>query len=1033
MRIKAGFALRLPGTAEFTRLHRRIASVSAWRRIFYIGVLLGGSVGARGSDVPSDQPSKNAAVFASMFETTVRPILQAKCVRCHGGEGRKAELDLRTAASVLAGGESGAVVEPKKPAESLLFERILDGSMPPDAEDADRLTEAQIELVRGWIEGGALSQETVGQGNEGDSPEENSFHAVLPILLRHCTVCHGARVREADLDLHTYAQFMRGGKSGPVVRVGDPDQSLIVQRIAAHEMPPIDRLIEVSVKQVDANELETIRTWIAAGAVEGEAVPDIAGNEPDPLVTDQDRDFWSFRPPVRIVPPAVTGVDQVRNAVDAFVLAQLEARELSFAAPADRATLLRRLSFDLLGIPPSPEQLASLLADRDPLAYEKIVDQMLASPDYGERWARVWLDLAGYADSDGKREQDMERPYAWRYRDYVVRAFSRDKPYDQFLQEQLAGDELADYGAAPQLTDTLYDNLVATGFLRMVPDATWRNVTNFIPDRLDVIADELDVLGSSVMGLTIKCARCHSHKFDPLPQRDYYRLIAVFKGAFDEYDWMKSNWHPDLSDGQRIQRKLPCNRPEERIPWEAAKAKVDQQLAVLREALRERTAADTKRYVDQRIAAFPAEQQPELLAMLATSQANRSPTQLELAKQYESQLIITQRELRKLDPEYEKYLLNTESQMEQLERSLAPEPTIHALWDRGDPSPTYLYRRGDFQLPGRLIGPGVPSVLTDGRTPFVVEPPWPGATSTGRRLAFARWLTQPDHPLTARVFVNRIWKHHFGMGIVRTLDNFGKVGTPPSHPELLDWLARDFVGHGWSVKRLHRLLVTSTTYRQSSAVTENAQRLDPENIYLSRMPMQRLSADQLYDSLLLVAGQLDSRRGGAPDGVDRRDDGLTTPRRGTAGWRRSIYLQQQRKVVATHLETFDFPAMNPNCSERRNSTVATQALYLWNNRMVEDLAQYFANRIVELTTDNPESQVDLAHRIAFSRSATASELQAGVAALRDLTEVWKAYDARSAGSATDAPVGAAPQAADSRALSTWCHAILNSAEFLYVD
>ncbi|MDA0657383.1 MAG: PSD1 and planctomycete cytochrome C domain-containing protein [Planctomycetota bacterium] len=1033
MRISAGLGMRLLVTVEFPRFCRSITLAAACSCIGHVGAVLVASLGVVAASEPLDRPGAKAALTAPLFETSVLPILQAKCVRCHGGEVRKADLDLRTAASLLAGGESGAVVEPQKPTESLLFERILDGSMPPDAEDADRLSEAQIEQIRGWIAAGAVSQRSLSADSGGGSPEENSFHAVLPILLRHCTVCHGPRVHEADLDLHTYAQFMRGGKSGPIVQAGDPERSLIVQRIAAHEMPPIDRLIEVSVKQVDVSELETIRSWIAAGAREGDVVADTAGNESDLLVTDQDRDFWSFRAPVRAVPPVVTGVDPVRNAVDAFVLAQLESRRLSFAAPADRATLLRRVCFDLLGIPPSPEQLASFLEDRDPLAYEKLVDQLLASPDYGERWGRVWLDVAGYADSDGKREQDLARPYAWRYRDYVIRAFNRDKPYDQFLQQQLAGDELADYSATPQLTDAHYDNLVATGFLRMAPDPTWRNVTNFIPDRLDVIADEIDILGSSVMGLTIKCARCHSHKFDPLPQRDYYRLISIFKGAFDEYDWMKSNWDSRLSEGQRIQRELPCNRPEERVPWEAAKAKVDQQLEILREVLRARTASDTQRYVEQRIAKFPSEQRSDLLAMLATPQANRSPAQLDLAKQFEAQLTISQRELRKLDAEYEKFLLDTESQMEQLEKDLPPEPTIHALWDRGDPSPTYLYRRGDFQLPGRLIGPGVPSVLTDGRTPFVVEPPWPGASSTGRRLAFARWLTHPDHPLTARVFVNRIWKHHFGAGLVRTLDNFGKVGSPPSHPELLDWLARDFVAHDWSVKRLHRLLVTSTTYRQSSMVAAEVKQLDPENVHLSRMPSQRLSADQLYDALLWVAGQLDPRRGGAPDGVELRNDGLTTPRRGSAGWRRSIYLQQQRKVVVTHLETFDFPAMNPNCSERHDSTVATQALYLWNNGMVEELAEHFADRVVELAADTPESQVEVAHRIALGRPATATELKTGVTALRDLTEAWEAYDARLVGSEPVAPAGSMPRTAVVRALSNWCHAILNSAEFLYVD
>src|SRR5205085_1222204 len=444
---------------------------------------------------------------------------------------------------------------------------------------------------------------------------------------------------------------------------------------------------------------------------------------------------------------------------------KLEEKGLTLSPEADRATLLRRAYLDLTGLPPEPAEVREFLADPAPDAYERLVDRLLASPRYGERWGRYWLDLAGYADSEGKREQDLPRPHAWRYRDYVIRACNADRPYDRFLLEQLAGDELADHEKAPEITPEVYDNRVATGFLRMAPDATWANITGFVPDRLEVIADEIEVLGSAVMGLTLKCARCHSHKFDPIPQRDYYRLADVFKGAYDEYDWLKPDVRPGLgpvSQDVLGGRHLPHVTTRERRAWQAHNARIQKEIA------------------------------------LKSGRAGKDSARIK-----------------------------------GLRARLLPEPRVQALWDRGQPSPTYVYRRGDPLLPGRLVGPGVPSVLTDGKTPFKVEPPWPGAKKTGRRLAFARWLTRPDHPLTARVIVNRLWKHHFGNGIVRTLGNFGKAGTPPSHPELLDWLAVELMRRGWSLKEMHRLMMISSTYRQSSAVTPAHEKLDPDNVLLS--------------------------------------------------------------------------------------------------------------------------------------------------------------------------------------------------------
>ncbi|HEY7311576.1 MAG TPA: PSD1 and planctomycete cytochrome C domain-containing protein [Gemmataceae bacterium] len=882
------------------------------------------------------------------FETDVLPLLQAKCLRCHGEKSKKAELDLRTRADVLKGSESGPVVLPGKPLESPLYEMVHGGKMPPGKNN--KLSPAEVEIIRQWIVRGAHFT----SDNTGDSASTIAQHDVLPILLRRCTVCHGPRRQEAGLDLRSRAAMLRGGKSGPAIVPGKPDESLLLKKIRSGEMPPRRRIIEVSIKPIETAETELLTKWIALGAPEAKIESDVAGTQPDPLVTEKDRAFWAFQPPRAGTLPVVKQRARIRNPIDAFVLHKLEERGLSLAPEAERATLLRRAYLDLTGLLPDAAEVRAFLADDDPQAYEKRIDRLLASPRYGERWGRHWLDLAGYADTEGKREQDLVRPSAWRYRDYVIRAFNADKPFDRFLLEQIAGDELADYEHAPEITPEIYDNLVATGFLRMAPDPTWYNLTNFLPDRLEVIADEIDVLGSAVMGLTLKCARCHSHKFDPIPQRDYYRLLDVFKGAFDEHDWMKSNWLSGLSQGPRMDRDLPHVTTAERRQWETDNAKFHKEIDALKAAQGKKSSPDTQ------------------------------------------------------------------ARIKSLQAKLAPEPKIRALWDRGEPSPTYLLQRGDYLRPGRLVGPGVPSVLTDGKTPFEVKPPWPGAKKTGRRLALARWLTRPDHPLTARVLVNRLWKQHFGTGIVKTLDNFGKVGARPTHPELLDWLAVEFVRRGWSIKAMHRLMMTSAVYRQSSTVTADHERLDPENVLCSRMPLARMDAESLYDSMLLVAGRLDETHYGPPRTLEVRGDGLVTPAGTARGWRRMIYVQLQRKVVATHLENFDFPQMNPNCVQRRGSTVAPQALHLMNNGMVRRLAEHFAERVRRHAGTDPARQIEWVYLTALSRPPREDEQTLGRQALARLAEEWSKH-------------GMDADEAARRALTTYCHTILNSAAFLYID
>lgn len=878
------------------------------------------------------------------FETRIQPILQAKCIRCHGQTKQSAGLSLASPAAIFRGGESGTAVSPGKPDESPLFEMVNDGHMPPKGNDP--LTSAEKESIRQWIADGAKVAGTSATAGV-------TQHQIVPLMLLRCTACHGGRRQEAGLDLRTKAGMLKGGKSGPAVVTGKPEESLLIKRIRAEEMPPRRQLVSVSVKPMEAGELQKLEAWIAAGLPESSVGPDIATAEPDRLVTDADRDFWSFRPPQSVIPPSLertaADVNLSHNPIDQFIVARLRASGLTLSPQADRLTLIRRVTFDLIGLPPTLDEITDFVNDPSPDAYESLVERLLASPHYGERWGRHWLDVAGYADSEGAQNEDRVRPNMWRYRDYVVQAFNSNKSYDRFLHEQLAGDELADYEHATQITDEIYDNLVATGFLRTAPDRTFANITNFVPDRLEVIADEMQILGSAVMGLTLHCCRCHSHKFDPLPQRDYYRLSAVLKDALDEHDWL----------GPEV-RQLTQVTSAERQKWKAHEKEITERVA-------------------------PLKQQVE-------------GEKEEAAKK------------------------KLQEQIKQIESGRQPEPKIRALWSRGDPSPTYLLQRGNYLTAGAEIGPGVPSVLTDGHTQFVIEPPIPGTAASGRRLALARWLTERKNPLTARVMVNRIWKHHFGSGLVSTLANFGKTGSPPTHPELLDWLANEFMHRDWNIKAMHRLMVTSTTYRQSSQQTPQALTLDPENRLLSRMPLRRLEAEIVRDSLLAAAGRLDDTPFGPPADVDVRGDGLVTVKRTDSGGRRSVYVLHRRTKLPTILENFDSPQMGPNCVERGESIVAPQALHLLNNAVVHDLADHFANRVRAEVGADPDVQVERIYRIAFGTSPDDQERQAARETLAQLTQHWK----QTLGEA------AAQQAAD-RALNNYCHAILNSAGFVYVD
>lgn len=941
------------------------------------------------------------AAKGPQFDADVLPIIRAKCLACHSGSGAQAQLDLQTEASVRKGGKSGPAIVAGSSDKSLLVAKISSRTMPPGDV---KLTDAEIARIRAWIDQGIA----VAAVTEDD---------VLPIFQMRCVVCHGKRKQEGGLDLRTQASRLKGGKSGPALAPGKPEESLIVKRIAAGEMPPPKLLFDNSVRPPTSAELEVLRNWIAAGAAAAPKRVLAADQGPDPLVSDKDRQFWAFHPHQRPPVPRVKHQELVRHPIDAFLLEKLEAKGLSFSPEADRLTVLRRAYLDLIGIPPEPSELEEFLNDKRPDSYERLIDRLLASPHYGERWAQFWLDGAGYSDSEGKVEADVIRPHAWRYRDYVIRSLNQDKPYDQFLMEQIAGDEMVEYKSAKQVTPAILEKLVATGFLRMAPDGTYSPPQSFLPERMNVIADQIEVLSSSVMGLTMGCARCHDHKYDPLPQRDYYRLSAILQSAYDPYDWVIPT-----------QRHLNVGLDGERREAEAHNAPIEAEIKRLEEALETLARPFREKVLNERLAGLPQGLPQDLRALLGTPEDKRTDVQKYLAEKFQDTLKITVEELARKFAEFKPEADRLRKAIDEAKKKLREKPHVRALYDMGgEPSPVYLLRRGDALSPGELLEPGVPSVLRTGLEPYRVTPPWPGADTSGRRLALGRWLAQPNHPLTARVLVNRVWMHRFGRGIVASASNFGRTGAPPSHPELLDWLAAEFVRSGWSIKALHRLMMTSTAYRQSSRVEPAARDLDPDNILLSRMPLRRMDAEVLHDSILQATGRLDPAQFGPPAEIEVRPDGEVVAKGSQAGWRRSIYVLQRRKTPVTLLEIFDVPPMSPNCIQRPQSTVATQALQMRNGELLQQHARYLAGRLIDEAGENRERQVEQAYLRILSRRPAAEEMNTVLSSMAEMEKQWVQHLENEKDAAPKAPT------ARWRALAGVCHTLLSSAEFSYID
>ena len=950
------------------------------------------------------------------FQADIAPILNEHCVVCHGETAPQGELDVRTREALLAGGKSGPALVPGTPSDSLLLQKTASGAMPMGDR---KLAPGEVDLIRRWIEAGALL-DTESAAATGRSPHERASprEILVTTINVKCLLCHGRRRQEGGLDLRTRASALKGGVSGPAIMPGDPDASLMIRRIAAEEMPPEAHQARLSYRPVTSEELEDLRLWIADGAPWDEEQPIAVDPASDPMVSDEDREFWAFRPPRQAEPPAVRASDRVRQPIDAFLLAKLEEKDLAFSSDADRRTLIRRVHFDLVGLPPSPAEVESYMADRDPGSYERLIDRLLESPRYGEHWGRHWLDAAGYADSEGQVDFDAVRPHAWRYRDWVIRALNADKPYDEFLLEQIAGDELFNHrDAALPLDAEASDRLVATGFLRMGPDGTYSVSQGFVAERMTVVADQLQILTSTVMGMTIGCARCHDHKYDPVPQRDYYRMSAILRSAYDPYDWLSPNEAdigPDADWNETNSRLLPGATAEEVEEVARLNAPIEEELAQLARELGALPGPLRKKLLDEKVPSVPNE------ALVDARNALGWPLEEDLVAETTGGDGSLPEDSAEVEAAYSLLDAFVNARLR-----LHTKPRVRALFDMGgEPTPVHVLYRGDHRNPGPPVAPGVPSVLSDGIEPYKLEPlEW----SSGRRLALAKWLVQRNHPLTARVMVNRVWQHYFGRGIVQTESNFGLTGSPPSHPELLDWLAVEFGNRGWSLKALHRLILTSSAYRQSSEVDESKLSADFDNALLSRFPLRRLDADAIRDTVLKVSQRLDPEPFGPPDEIEVKADGEVIAKDSARGQRRSIFIQQRRSKPVTMLEVFDAPQLKPNCLRRTQSTVASQALQMMNSELLRTNSRYMAGRIIDQAGEDPVAQVQHAYLTALGRPPTGDERDDAVFTLNEMTKAWVHR--------LEAQVPMEPKAPKARwlALATLCHTVLNSAEFLYID
>ncbi|HWE40242.1 MAG TPA: PSD1 and planctomycete cytochrome C domain-containing protein [Isosphaeraceae bacterium] len=791
---------------------------------------------------------------------------------------------------------------------------------------------------------------------------------VRPVFADHCAKCHGPDKSKAGLRLDSRAAVLAGGDTGPAVVPGKPDESLLVTAIRhmddGPKMPPSKKLPD----DVVAN----LTRWVQMGAPwpGDHAVSSSGVRKGEFQITDKDRAHWAFQPVRRPSLPDVKDTAWVAGPIDAFILARLEARVLRPNPPASKSELIRRVTYDLTGLPPTPEEVEAFVADADPKAYERLVDRLLASPRYGEKWGRQWLDLVRFAETNSY-ERDNPKPNAWRYRDYVIRSFNDDTPYDRFVREQLAGDELPDGGSR---------GIIATGYYRL---GIWDDEPT---DRDQAFYDGLDdvvaTTGQVFLGLTVDCARCHDHKIDPIAQKDYYRLVSFFR-----------NVNHYRNGGPTDEAPLFDEAPLDKVAYEAklrvrestlgqVKARID---SIEKDFLDRDKAADPKKPLKGRDLAAAIRERGEKL----------------VGKDAVDNYVTLRKQLRGMEAEK------------------PAVPTALCVTENGDKAPeTFVLLRGNPQNRGDKVEPAFLTVL--GGSSAEIAPP-PGGKSTGRRRALADWIASADNPLTPRVMANRLWQGHFGRGIVRSSSNFGTQGDKPTHPELLDWLAAEFLAKGWRLKPLHRLILTSNAYKMSSRAEPKALAADPTNDLFWRFDMRRLSAEEIRDSILAVGGNLNLKMYGpgvypeipaevlAGQSIPGNGWGKSSPEESA---RRSVYVHVKRSLVMPILESFDLAETDRSTPVRFATTQPTQALGMLNGTFLRDQSRLLSARVRRESGGDRTKQVERTLRLVTCRKPADAEVRRGLDLISGL---------ESGGMKPD------------DALASFCLVALNLNEFLYLD
>ncbi|EDY19632.1 protein of unknown function DUF1549 [Chthoniobacter flavus Ellin428] len=862
---------------------------------------------------------------------------------------------------------------------------------------------------------------------------------IRPILANRCYECHSVEKKtKGGLALDSAASTLKGGDTGPALVPGDPEKSLLISAVRYQDhdlqMPPK--------RQLSAEEVKTLEEWVKMGAPDPRTAP-IVAKKGRVIDIEEGRKFWSFTPIAQVEPPKVEGAT---SPIDAFIQAKLKKEGLVPAPPADKRTLIRRATYDLIGLPPTPKEVADFLADNSPEAFDKVVDRLLASPQYGERWGRHWLDVARYADSNGM-DENIAFGNAWRYRDYVVRSFNTDKPFNQFVIEQIAGD-LLPYSE---------DAMTGTGFLalgaRVLAEPDMQKL------EMDIIDEQMDTIGKAFMGMTIGCARCHDHKFDPIRQADYYAMAAIFRStrnlADEKMGAIKFWYEHSLATPEQIAEK---KKYDEEV--KARKAKIT---AISTKARREIHEPLEKRATDYLVAAAFLPEKPKLLDAMPVAKAHDLDANILLScRQYldlhptvpffnvwrdlapghdgvalhehydavfaealatkkgEAYAALTDlkgflglpaKDEDILDKATLAQIAAMTTEVTEFEEKGPDLPALMSVTDGKILKTLPIHLRGSYLTLGEPVERGFPEVM---RTTFT-KPILPAKHSG--RLELAEWMASSEHPLTARVIVNRVWRWHFGQGIVASTDNFGELGARPSHPELLDWLARNFIENGWSIKDLHRLIMKSAVYQQASTVSfspsdkVDPRIIDPENHLLWHANIQRLEAEEIRDAMLYTCGWLDMTIGGKTIPLHNREFVFNHTSKDATTYespRRALYLPVIRNHLYNMLEQYDYPDPTMPTGSRNSTVIAPQALIMMNAPVVMESSQRLAVKLAPIPSD--EGRVQQAYQMLFSRPPKDHELADALAMVREFRT-------------TESP---------ERAWAIFCQALYAANEFIYL-